>query len=74
MILFIFIIVFSIYYFVIGTLLLLFPKYMKARIEKMKNYEIRLTGLLIVFVVIFFVLLLLMNSYLMSILRNLLTP
>jgi len=73
MILFIFIIVLSIFYFVIGILLLLFPKYMKTRIEKMKNYEIRLTGLLIVFVIIFFVLLLLMNSYLMSILRNLLT-
>jgi len=74
MVLSIFIILFCIYYLIIGMLFLLFPRFVKRRIEKMKNYEIRLTGLLIIFVMILLVGFLFMNSSLISILRNLVTP
>jgi len=58
-------------HFAIAMLFILFPKYIKVRIEKMKNYEIRLYGIVIIFVAIIFYFSLSIISSLLSILKDL---
>lgn len=58
-------------HFAIAMLFIFFPKYIKVRIEKMKNYEIRLYGIVIIFVAIIFYFSLSIISSLLSILKDL---
>jgi len=58
-------------HFAIAMLFIFFPKYIKARIEKKKNYEIRLYGIIIIFIAIMFYLSLSIISTSSSILREL---
>jgi len=59
------------FHFAIAMLFILFPKYIKAGIEKKKNYEIRVYGIIIIFVAIMFYSSLSIISSLLSILRDL---
>jgi len=57
--------------FAIGVLFILFPKYIKAKIDKKKNYEIRLYGIVIIILAIIFYFTLSIISSLLNILKNL---